>query len=95
MHPVTMAIPPPIPSTNETTSAEAFHSGPSEPKSFEVVIVDGTIIGRDMSTGQQWQINGLSGSAKPLPSGGWDVLVILAGLLLTEPALCGDVVHTD
>jgi hypothetical protein len=50
------------------------NSGPSEPKSFEVVIVEGTIIGRDLSTGQQWQISGLSASAKPLPAGGWDIL---------------------
>jgi translocation and assembly module TamB len=49
-------------------------SGPSEPKSFELAIIDGTIIGRDLSTGQQWQISGLSATAKPLAAGGWDVM---------------------
>ena len=56
-----------------TKAAQDPSSGPSAPKSFEVVILDGTIIGRDLSTGQQWQISGLSASAKPLPAGGWDV----------------------
>ena len=56
-----------------TKAAQDPNSGPSAPKSFEVVILDGTIIGRDLSTGQQWQISGLGASAKPLPAGGWDV----------------------
>ncbi len=49
-------------------------NSPSDPKTFEIAIVDGTIIGRDLSTGQQWQIIGLSATAKPLAAGGWDIM---------------------
>lgn len=55
-------------------AAQDPNAGPSGPKRFEVAIVDGTIVGRDFATGQQWQITGLAGAAKPLDAGGWDVL---------------------
>ncbi|MBL9161994.1 MAG: hypothetical protein JNL18_04545 [Planctomycetaceae bacterium] len=63
-------------------------NGPSGPTQFELVIVDGTIVGRDLSTGQQWQITGLSASAKPIASGGWDILAD-GTLRLGSPATAG------
>jgi translocation and assembly module TamB len=46
----------------------------SKPKRFDVVIREGTIVGRDLATGQQWQISGLGATARPLPTGAWDVI---------------------
>lgn len=54
-------------------AAEESGGGSSEPTTVEVQIVDGTILGRDLNTGQQWRIEGLAATAKPTEGAGWDV----------------------
>ncbi|WP_428306836.1 hypothetical protein [Lacipirellula sp.] len=69
-------------------SAQESGGGPSAPKSFEVEIVDGMLVGHDLATGQQWQVVGLAATAKPLPSAGWDV--VADGVMrLGPPATAG------
>jgi hypothetical protein len=61
--------------------AEAAHESqpgaphdPSSPKTVEIEIVEGVVLGRDLATGQHWRIDSLSLTAKPLePTGEWDV----------------------
>src|SRR5690606_15247881 len=69
-------------------SAQEAGGGRSAPKSFEVEIVDGTIIGHDLTTLQQWQVTGLMATAKPLADSGWDVAADGA-MRLGSPATAG------
>lgn len=65
---------------------------PSSPVVVEVEIVDGALIGRDAASGQQWRIDQLNATAKPIAASAlWDVagegvMALVAGPLDGAPA---------
>jgi hypothetical protein len=61
---------------------------PTEPKSIEVEIVDGIILGRDYGSGQQWRIDQLSATAKPTEvSDSWEIIATGIMTLAATPPL--------
>ncbi len=59
---------------------------PSAPPSIDIEIIDGQILGRDATTGQEWRIDQLAATAATSPTGGLADLTAAGLLTLAAPS---------